>query len=622
MRISLSSYPSVNPTYTVSFPKLSGGLNLKELDYRLEADESPEMRNLWWQDGVLQCRDGQVYVSDDSSLGKGITCYESLFYGFAFLHIGGALYYGDPTDVQMPLRSLTEGVPENRGTFFRYQDFLFYKNKGAFLKITYQPNEEELFSVSNILDDAYTPVIVINAAPQTGSGDYYQPENRLSPKKEIRYNAASGVKEYHLPVTDIDAVVKVVVDGKTLSPDSDYQVDLAKGTVAFTAAPPVTEPATNNTVVIVYEKANPDARNAVLDCPYAIVSGGDTNLCILLGGCPAQPNAVFWNSNDSLAMNCAYFPITYYNLVGDTEDPVTGFGKQYSTTLVLKQHSIGKLTYGVEKVDDRDSISFSYADVNARVGCDLPWTIQLVENNLVWANSYQGVHMLRSASAAFENNVECISAKINGELTGLLPDLRSALVATSFDDGDRYWLCTGNAVYIWDYALSTFSEPSWFYFTNIPAVSLFRDNEHRLYHLDSAGRVTRFERVFSDYDSGIDKFYRFPTQYFGSYERLKDVLAVLFSVRSDTDTDIKIQYTTDYERRDDLTPIRTYSWRLSPRNLAHRCLDSARFAHVAKRKPGCRHVRHFTVSLENSSPGEDLSVVTAQILYRYQGKER
>lgn len=60
MRVSLSSMPDFPKTYSVDFPRLDGGLNLWELDYRIKNNQSPEMKNMLWQDGVLQCRDGQT----------------------------------------------------------------------------------------------------------------------------------------------------------------------------------------------------------------------------------------------------------------------------------------------------------------------------------------------------------------------------------------------------------------------------------------------------------------------------------------------------------------------------------------------------------------------------------
>lgn len=679
---------------------LDGGLNIRELEYRLDKNESPEMQNLWWQDGVLQCRDGQVYLSSPQagSLGTGYTSFQDTFWRKAFFHIEDKLYYMDPAvEVETGvLVEITSGIPKSRGTFFRYNDWLFYKNRGGFYKIAYTPEGGSLFTVTNVADEAYTPIIVINTDPTTGSGDLYQPENRLSAKKEIWYNAfqsnatitrtgngstktfdlgvtsadqLAGVKRvtvgiteisptdytvdlaagtitfttapknnadititlligstlYKFPVDDIASVDKVVVDGQVKTEGTDYAVDLSAGHIVFTVAPPVTNPPTNNTVQITYSKANAEALKSIMDCPYAIVYGGDQNVCIVLGGSTAQPNAFFWNSNDAVSMNPAYFPISYYNLAGDSEEAITGFGKQYRDLIILKEFSLGKVTYGVETIDDRDSISMTYVNVNSKTGCDLPWSIQLIENNLVFCNTYQGVHMMLDSSAAYENNVECISRNINGtpQRKGLLNDVRAVDrdLVCSFDDNSRYWLCANGNVYMWDYLLSTYKKPSWFPQTNISAVAFFGLDD-KVHHLNRLGQVTRFDRVFSDYEQAIEKVYLFPAMFFDTYERLKDVTKVLLQVRSDTDTDVQIQYNTDYNTRYEASSVQSYGWRLSPRNLAYRYLGVQRFAKVAVRRPGCRHIRHFSMRLSNDVAGQDLAIISAQVYFRYVGVDR
>ena len=711
MKISLSSVPSQHATKMVDFPRLDGGLNLWEMDYRLNRNQSPEMKNLWWQDGVLQCRDGQRYLYGPSQdqlktplpegvdpwvdLGTGYTCTSDLFWDHAFFHIGTKLYYMDPSAETPAMTELVSGVPENRGTFFRYNDGLFYKNRGAFIKVKYDPAKTPVFSASHVEDDAYTPIIVMNASPSTGSGDTYQPENRLSPKKTVQYNAAEdqqmitkngdgstkvfdlgktaaadhlarvtdvyfgstlvntaiyttdvstgkvtfttappsdtiitfmakfGVVTYQLPVKEVDAVTEVKVNGEVKAESTDYAVDLTKGQVVFVTAPPVSDPAVNNTVEITYSKANEDALNAIMDCPYAIVYGGSQDVCIVLGGCKKQPNAFFWCGNDSVGMNEAYWPMSFYNLAGDSEDGITGFGKQYGTLVIFKEKSLGKSAYSVEDVDDRDSISLTYTAINAKIGCDLPWTIQLIENNLVFCNTEGGVHIVRDSTSALENNIECLSRNVNGtdQRPGLLADVRASETVAGFDDGNHYWVVANGHAYLWDYLLSAWKDPSWFYFTNIAGAAFFRTVD-KSYHLDAHGRVTVFNRTFLDYWQAIEKVYQFPPQFFDSYDRLKDILYCIFTVRSDTDSVVRIRYDSDYETRHDQTEIRSLSWRLVPRNLAYRCLSIQRFAHVARRKPGCRHIRHFSVRLENNEPAQDLSIISAQIYFRYLGRDR
>lgn len=702
MRVSLSSLPSPHPTKVLDLTRLDGGLNLWELDYRLGVNESPDMKNLWWQDGVLQCRDGQEYLIPPMGLGKGFTVFDRLFWGYAFTHIGSSIFYFDPAVLNPVPQKLVDGIPTNRGTFFRYGDHLYYKNKGGFVQIRYTASSTR-FVATSMPSLAYTPVTVLHANPDTGSGSLYQPENRLAPTKTVKYNASTfkvyitrsinanttdliltpdatetwsatdlmdvsevyvgttlltstqysfdretstltfatapgaaslsltleiGVCSYKLPVSDATAVTKVIVDGVAQTESEQYAVNLSEGRVVFKQAPPVTDPPTNNTVEITYEKKDSEWQkgyDAIMNCTCATSYGTGNDLTILLGGCEAQPNAVFWNSNDNVSMNPGYWPMSYYNLCGDTEDLVTGFGQQYSFLMVFKTRSCGKLSYTVEDLDGRQSISYTYQTVNSAIGCDLPHTIRLVENNLVFCNTTGGVFQIRDTSYTNENNILSLSKNVNG--SSQRPGLLAALSRTTpdkvcaFDDGTRYWVCADGEAYLWDYLLSVPSKPSWFFMTNIPAMAFLLHGEAR-YHLDAEGGVTIFRRTFLDYGKGIEKVYQFPTVFFDTYDRLKDVTKIIFTVRSDTDSIVGIEYHTDYEYRTDKTPIRVFSWRLFPRNLMWRCLSPANFAHVAIRKPGCRHLRHFTMRLTCNEPGQDLAVLSAQIFYKYLGRDR
>ena len=93
--ISTSKLPSPPTRQVVNLYNLSGGLNLWELDYRMDTDQSPEMKNLWWRDGLLSCRDGQEFVSK-AQLGTGYCCYEKPFWGHMIAHIGDGLYAAKP----------------------------------------------------------------------------------------------------------------------------------------------------------------------------------------------------------------------------------------------------------------------------------------------------------------------------------------------------------------------------------------------------------------------------------------------------------------------------------------------------------------------------------------------
>lgn len=642
--VNMSALPDPKTEYVQTFENLNGGLNLYDLDYLLKPNESPEMKNLNWHNGVLSSRDGQRYIQPAMGA-RCITCAPELFHGYLVYHEWGYLCVIDPRAEDPKKYKIHKRVGTARGTFFRYGEYLMYKTKGGYYRIEYNDSFDPTVDYSyplratEIIDGfasislpgysayahAYTPVIQINTDPATGAGDLYQPENRLSSYKTVWYNTAANATEYHLPVTGIDRVSGVQVDGMWYQEGRDFTVDTQAGTVTFQTAPPVTDPPTNNTVIITYQKANNDAYNSVMDCPYAAVFGGNTDLCIVVGGCEAQPNAFFWSGNNSTAMDPTYFPMLHYNLAGDTHDPITGFGRQQNMLVVFQTNAVGRANYGTEEINGRAQITMNYTRINSEVGCDLPWTIQLVENNLVFCNRQRGVHFIKDSSAAYENNIVNISQKVNGTPTrnGLTAMLHGADadVVCSFDNGRKYCVAAGGQVYEWDYTLSPYTNPTWFYHDGIAAVCFAHDGVD-LWHIDWQGRITQFVRTFMDYGGPIDKIYRFPTQNFGTYDRLKNIKSVLFSARADACMDTIITWGCDYGERVDATPIVSEMYALIPRDLSCRNLAVKQYAFVARRKPGYHNIRHFTMKLTNNKPGDDLSVVSAQIFYTFQGRER
>lgn len=409
-----------------------------------------------------------------------------------------------------------------------------------------------------------------------------------------------------------------------------FTVDRTTGTVTFGGAPAQSSPIIPNNVKITCYKGDEDTKKSVLACRCVTVYGSGNSLAIVCGGTPAQPNAYFWSGNTTISVDASYFPFDYYNFAGQADEYITGFGKQQNMLVILKERSIGKAHFSIENISGRDYLRLAYTPINEVIGCNLPKTIQLVENNLVFANTYAGVHILLDTSAAGENNVIRLSRNVNGPddaSYGLLYDVRavSGSAVTAFDDGQRYWITANGHAYLWDYTISGYRTKeerlSWFLFDNMRPICWFHIEEENYYGRADGSLVT-FTHKFSDFDEPIMRRYTFATQSFGTYEVLKDVLKVIFAVRSDTNTRIRITYKTDYEEREDLTPIDAYSFKLVPRNLAFRNLNVIVFAGTAVRIPRCFHVRHFSMRLENDVIDTDMSVVSAQIIYRYMREDR
>ena len=621
---------SVKPKteYVLNFTNLQGGLNIYDPEYMLASNETPEMVNLLWKNGMLCSRKGQAWAFEEK-LGTGYAMYERVWNGYLVSHIGGSLYAlsatggdeglpqsadADSSATGMADAHLKEGaglraevvelcsdVTEVRGTFFAYNDSLFYKTISTYKQITF---DGENFSCIDV--EPYVPIVLINASPSTAAGDAYQPENRMSPRKTVWYNAVSGVVSYYLPVA-ATKIIDVYVDGVRTTA---FSYNSQKGLVRFTTAPPVTDPPTNNTVRITYELANAEYQASIDGCRYACTYGGTGALCVCFAGYAAQPNAMFWNGQNSLAMDPSYFPASQYQLCGETEERIMGFGKQQSDLVIFKEHSVGKATMATVELDGRLAIDLPYIPINAKLGCRFPRSIQLVSNNLVWAND-EGVFTMLDTSAAQENTILCLSKKVNGSLNKVDSScsLLCCLAASeedavcALDDDHRYYLTANGQTWVWDYELSTETKPSWFYLNNTHAIAYCGD-----FSLNAEGQITMLTEELNDYGEPIDKMYRFAVMNFGSYDSRKNVNSVIVILGSEKESVTELIYRTDYEARIDLTPLSVTPKELHPT--------------VFRRRPMCRRVLHFTMLLVNANVNEDLELIGAQIFYNLQGRLR
>ena len=615
---SLKDAPSPKKEYVLDYSNLYGGINIWDPDYRLKPNESPEMKNLLWRNGMLCSRKGQYYVCP-YQLGQGFAAYPRLWHGFIFAHIGGNIFRFD-VETGSPVL-LATGIPKIRGTFFTFSDKLYYKTKGAYKEITAnQVDGQWSFSCSEVFP--YEPIIVINANPATGAGDLYQPENRMSSRKTVWYNAVGGAKTYYLPVK-AERVTYVEVNGYHVTVGWSY--DPQYGRVLFDVAPPVTDPPTNNTVRITYELDNSEAQKSISDCRYVAVYGGTGELCVVMAGSEDQPNAYFWSGNSSFKMDASYFPMEQVQLASSTEERITGFGKQQDNLIIFKEGSVGKTTLGTQVINDRIFIDLPYIPINASIGCDLPWSIQLVENNLVFANR-NGIYTILDTSSANENNIVGISRKINGsaERPGYLADVAGVDedVVCSVDDGTHYYISVNGKTWAWNYELSGWKDPTWFLLTNTNAVALICESGE-LYHLNGVGSISGLHNDYNDYGEPIERVFRFPTMNFGSYDCRKNVNSVIVTLGAYELENTELWYLTDYETRKDLTNLQVVdAGDYDSERVVGTRPDSARVPAVFRRRPMCRRVLHFTMNLVNANLNEDFELVGAQVFYNLQGRLR
>lgn len=648
--VTLQDVPDPNREYVESFANLTGGMNRFDLDYRLKGNESPFLQNLSWHNGTLTSRLGQVELEGDLStsyklpgetlLGEKINYVSAspfLYYGWMFVQAETDSDYEDKTQIYVVKMQkigieneadlgtvekvgLTSSVPHVKtpGTFFRYRENVYFKAVGVYFSFYHSGGDQISLDSSKV---PFVPVVQRNTNPASGAGDKDQEENRLTDRKIVEFNFAVVSDQdptvFQLPYTGVTWAL--VYDGGPHDPDNFYDIDLERTDYSTGKIVTQTVPQEDNVkVYISFDAPNPDAKGSIMNSPTAIVFGGAQELCVVMGGPEAQPNAYFWSGlGKGDAMDPMYFPMNQYNLAGDNDDPITAFGKQQNMLIIFQPHATGRAVFGMEQVNGRETITMNYTRINAEIGCDLPGSLQLVENNLVWCDRKYGVCRLKDSSAAYENNIVQISRKINGDyrLDGLLEQLKSVAddAVRSTDTGKRYILVLGDEdgkAYEWNYELSEYSNPSWFYHTGILGVGFVPLANEELYEVTEDGKVATFEPVFSDFGTtAIEKIYRFPPRDFGSYDRLKNIKSILVTTRSDSKTNTTLRYICDYTERND------------PTNLVV-TPNERNFAVIFRRKPGYHNIHHLGIELSNNTAGDDLNIVSAQIFYEYRGRVR
>lgn len=117
-----------------------------------------------------------------------------------------------------------------------------------------------------------------------------------------------------------------------------------------------------------------------------------------------------------------YFGENLYSYVGNKAHKITGFGRQSEYLVIFKEKETYYSYYAANTgIDADDIISQSIVDYNANavyfpvialsnvIGCDLPGTIQLCRNRLVWATTEGKVYTLTNNSQYSERNIYEVS---------------------------------------------------------------------------------------------------------------------------------------------------------------------------------------------------------------------
>lgn len=564
---SLPTYNSVKDRLLeISNPGI-GGINLTDIEYEQEVTQSPYMMNMMYRNSSFGKRYGQnLYLSNDFD--SEILC--SYFYNdYIFVHIGTSIYRITPSTGTIKKLDVTVG--NKKGLFFTFSQNLHYMCDS---KIFVYKSKDGVYSWSEI--EAYVPEVLINCDPKgpdnDGNSDTVDDYNIIGLKFKEIYHGDGSTKDYYIygdddNVIDWSVTPTIEVDGTATTA---FTVDSSAKKITFTTAP--TKGNLNVEITLTLkESALEEDRKRIYACKYWTTFGGNNNSCLFLAG---GGDSKYFYSN---AYDATYFPENNWAVLGNSEQDITGFGLQYNVLIVFKpkeMYSVYSYTQTSSTTvveEDYGMEAFKAMLVNPRIGCDCPNTIQLINNQLTWFNSVEGVCTLVSTNIQDERNVRPISRNINrGNNMGLkgildLNDDKEDIQSVDFDS--KYFLVfpTTGLCYMWDYEISPFYYTSskvsdtktltWFMFDHFYVKEFLKVNK-QLYFLSSNSKfnknIVRLNESLQDLDfdgdgvnDNIEAYYMTSFLQFGAPSYLKNVRNLYVQVRGDTPSSIDIYYYTE-----------------------------------------------------------------------------
>lgn len=626
----LPSYKSPNPAILEIPQPGSGGLNLKDLEFEQELNQSPYMKNMMYRNGAFSKRYGQkVYATFDN------TIYATTYFDNNIItHTGTKIYKG----VGTTKTEIATGIAEQVGLFVTYAQSLYYKVGNKIYQYKYLNNS---WTWSEL--EYYIPEVLINCKPDGSYSDPMDDYNAIGSKFKEVYNADGTSTEYKVygdedSVINWDGEIIVEVDGVIKTITTDYTIDKVNKKITFTTAPQQGNLNVIFTFTMDTTKLEPE-RSEIFSSKYYSTFGGSNNSRLFLAG--AGSSKYYFSESYDIS----YFPINNWGKLGNSESDITGFGKQYNILLIFKPTEIYSIVSYTETststvIEENIGLeSFKTQLVNSNIGCDAPYSIQLVNNLLTWFNSREGVCTLVSTSIIDERNVRVISRNINRtnnfDIEGILDINESLENIQSVDFDNKYFLCfpTTGKCFMWDYGISPYSyttsketDPKyldWFLFDRFYVKEFLREGKDLVYvsnfnvgSVDFTKSLIKLNDTFEDLDfnndgepDGIASFYMTPFMQFNAVYALKNVKNIFIQCRGDTASVIDIYYYTDGTNGEqDGEPIRiggkmwpkfewsTFQWFVVGK------------AKVFRRKCNLKKIEMASFYFANSEPSRDLSI--------------
>lgn len=479
----------------IKLPLPSKGVNFNSENMKSTGDRCVTMKNLICTDSCISSRGtfekSTVPVFEQGSF-HSMTSRD--FCGKNIIHAGTVLYglCEDEGEAQV----IFEGVPDKNSFFCEFGSKLYLYCDSHVYSVDRDFNCTEQFPEA--------PLYMEKIRPSTGmQGEKVEDfrYNFIAPFISVKFDGVDG--DYYfveLPLArDMTREVKIYYRDKPLTLNESKCTEK----VLYTE-----ENLKNKEVTVEYCLKDPshiDFDDSFSKCTF----------CTTYGGTGSEGTRIFASGSEKRRgeyfkgelMNPLFFKSDSVEKLGDGSDGITCFAKMYDKLLIFTDRSIYKMSYSVTESGG----FFGTVPINSLIGCDMPGSVRLVENRVVFASSREGVFIINSTAETGEMNIFPISGNINKTADGLLAVEKSMLTkAQSLDHDGKYILFAGGKMFIWDYSLCGFSASRgyensqgclvWYIWEGIEGDLLFRSSQS-VFILDTQkGILSRYisEKQVSD----------------------------------------------------------------------------------------------------------------------------
>ncbi len=382
--------------------------------------------------------------------------------------------------------------------------------------------------------DGYVPVI-LSAMYVSDTQQYetvfVESYNSLSDKARVRFveQVDEDVTTIELPIPYHDVKQIISTRGSEISFSAKGDNILVTTERAFAV----------EEELIIFSK-NMERNRSVRQCHLAVSYDlSEDGTRIFTAGNPDNPATYYVSETD----NFEYFPEQNYQMLSDGGQKITGFARHYQDLVFFKDKSISILPYG--------EVLGNVKRLQDAVGCDMPGSIQVINNDVVFGNSEKGIFLLSLQALSSERNVQPIGINISGKrgLSSFSAEERKQAVSLDFQN--RYFLSVGDRVYLWDYGLSPYhGNPnglSWFEYRNIGASCLFTVGEIMAFCPKDGFFLNLFHGSCNDNGAEIPAFFRTKAFDFGDSTGIKAVDQLWLSMNANRDTELTLECADEKE---------------------------------------------------------------------------